>query len=112
MILIPVSHAEPLDSLVPAEKRTGGNNLGPILFEQHFIKPSALFNIYIGASEASENALGNYTHDQVDSHRNSKKAFITLPGEYCQFCGLAVDVVCISIKKRAAILVLYSKSMS
>lgn len=29
----------------------------------------------------------------------AKKAFITPPGEYCQFRGLAVDVVCISIKK-------------
>ena len=44
----------PLDSPGPAEKRTGGDNLGPILFEQRFIKLSALFNIYIGASEASE----------------------------------------------------------
>lgn len=29
----------------------------------------------------------------------SKKAFIMPAGEYCQFRGLAVDVVCISIKK-------------
>lgn len=82
------------------------------MFEQHFIKPSALFNIYIGASGGFRDALGNYTHDQVDSHGNSKKAFITPPGEYCQFRRPAVDVVCISIKKRPAILVFYSKSLS
>lgn len=54
MILTPSAVQNPLDSPGPAEKRTGGDNLGPILFEQRFIKLSALFDIYIGASEASE----------------------------------------------------------
>lgn len=54
LILTPSAVQNPLHSPGPAEKWTGGDNLGPILFEQRFIKLSALFDIYIGALEASE----------------------------------------------------------